>query len=224
MKDLAADAFDLLNGLHWTEERSIHVVGHSMGGMEAQELAMLCPSRVGSLTFISTTYHWMADLSLLNSAKGILSIFVPQDEDQKLAQTRKSLFGKTWPDEADTEGLFPTNGDNWAARDYLNMDIPYYGAILQIPACVGHRVKPEDLEKLAQDVGGSRIQVMHGRSDNMAPFTSGQRLHEALGGDGSGVQLHALEDTGHNLPVERFSETVKRLEAIIALTSSIDGK
>ena len=60
MKDLANDALDLLNGLKWTEDRSIHVVGHSMGGMQSQELALLCPSRIASLTLIATTSNWIA--------------------------------------------------------------------------------------------------------------------------------------------------------------------
>lgn len=38
MKDLASDVVDLLDKLEWTEDRSIHIVGHSMGGMMAQEI------------------------------------------------------------------------------------------------------------------------------------------------------------------------------------------
>ena len=41
MSDLATDALEALNGLGWTEVQSVNVVGHSMGGMIAQELVSL---------------------------------------------------------------------------------------------------------------------------------------------------------------------------------------
>ena len=36
--EMAKDVVELLNHVGWTEERSVHVVGISMGGMIAQEL------------------------------------------------------------------------------------------------------------------------------------------------------------------------------------------
>ena len=43
MRDLATDALEALDGLGWTEGQSVNVVGHSMGGMIAQELvSLLC--------------------------------------------------------------------------------------------------------------------------------------------------------------------------------------
>ena len=41
MKDLATDVLEALDGLGWTEAQSVNVVGHSMGGMIAQELVSL---------------------------------------------------------------------------------------------------------------------------------------------------------------------------------------
>ena len=38
MKDLATDTLEVLDYLGWKEDRSVHIVGHSMGGMIAQEL------------------------------------------------------------------------------------------------------------------------------------------------------------------------------------------
>ena len=51
LRDLAADARAVLDA---TGSRRAHVVGHSMGGAIAQELALSYPDRVATLTLVST--------------------------------------------------------------------------------------------------------------------------------------------------------------------------
>ena len=38
MKDMASDVVELLDKLEWTADKSVNLVGHSMGGMMAQEI------------------------------------------------------------------------------------------------------------------------------------------------------------------------------------------
>jgi pimeloyl-ACP methyl ester carboxylesterase len=52
---MARDVLELLDYLQWTKDRSINVVGISMGGMISLELAKIIPERLCSMTLISTT-------------------------------------------------------------------------------------------------------------------------------------------------------------------------
>lgn len=159
----------------------------------------------------------MADLSILSGAKTFWSMFRPKSEDQKLADLKDHFFGKSWIYEPDEQGVFPTNGDNWAGTAYLNAVVYYRGALLQAPACAGHKVKPEQLKTIAEEIGHSNILIIHGHQDKVAPFPAAQRMFDAFGGHhNSGVKMEVLEDTGHLPPIERFQRTVQLIEDLTA--------
>jgi predicted esterase len=146
-------------------------------------------------------------------------MFIPKGQDQRLADSKSTFFGESWPNAPHDSGqggrgIFPTNGDAWAATNYLEAQIYYRGAILQAPACVRHHVQPGALRALAEQVGGSKIQILHGRSDKIAPYAAAERLYAAFGGDESGVKLQFFGDTGHLLTLERVGEIVASLEAL----------
>ncbi len=54
LRDLARDAFALLDYLDYDR---VHLLGHSMGGMIAQEMALLYPDRIGKLVLASSSPH-----------------------------------------------------------------------------------------------------------------------------------------------------------------------
>lgn len=64
--EMARDAVELLDHVGWTQDRSVHVVGISMGGMIAQELVRQHPSagvaRRSVLTCIAGATHPQSDL------------------------------------------------------------------------------------------------------------------------------------------------------------------
>lgn len=132
-----------------------------------------------------------------------------------MGDTKAIFFGQSWPNEPDEQEIFPTNGDNWAAASYLNQDISYRGAILQAPACVRHKMSPDSLRSLAKQIGPSKIQILHGRSDKVVPFSAAETLFEQLGGRlEADLRLHGFDDTSHLVPVERFAQTRELIEAV----------
>jgi pimeloyl-ACP methyl ester carboxylesterase len=52
--EMAEDLIEVLDHVGWTARRELHVVGISMGGMIAQEVALKIPKRISSLNLIST--------------------------------------------------------------------------------------------------------------------------------------------------------------------------
>ncbi|KAJ3273284.1 hypothetical protein HDV01_004642 [Terramyces sp. JEL0728] len=85
---MAEDIKCVLEHSQWTDDRSVHLVGISMGGFISLELASLLPSQFKSMTLLVTAakfkkppkYHWHTEKQLLKYRPGhniIESIFSP---------------------------------------------------------------------------------------------------------------------------------------------------
>jgi 3-oxoadipate enol-lactonase len=76
IRSMAQQAADLLSALQLS---AVHVVGHSMGGQIAQELALAAPEHVGSLTLLST---WASPskrlISLLTEMSALAGTISPE--------------------------------------------------------------------------------------------------------------------------------------------------
>lgn len=176
--------------------------------------AVVDPSRIASLTLISTTSHWLNDLSLISATKATLSHLIPKSQDTRMTETKNTLFGQKWLDEPDERGIFPTNGDAWLAQ-MLRWPTHYKGAIVSARACVGHRMHPAEMQAVTRKVGGSNIQIMHGCADTLAPVAAAEKTFKDFGGPNSGVSLHLFDDVGHMVPDERASDVVHLLSGMI---------
>lgn len=166
------------------------------------------------MTLISTTSHWLNDLSLVSATKATLSQLIPKNQDTRMTEIKKTLFGQKWLNEPDERGVFPTNGDAWLAQ-MLGWPTHYKGAIVSARACVGHRMYPAEMRAIVDKMGGSHIQIMHGRTDTLAPVAAAEKTLGDFGGTDSGVSLHLFDNVGHMLPDERAPDVVRLVHNII---------
>lgn len=102
MKDMARDALRVMDALGWDDA---HLVGVSMGGMIAQECALLAESRFRSLTLIAT--HEGGGISWLPSFEGLKAWLEVNlaPESERFAALERLLYPEAWLRTADREAL-----------------------------------------------------------------------------------------------------------------------
>ncbi|OAA62251.1 glycylpeptide N-tetradecanoyltransferase [Cordyceps fumosorosea ARSEF 2679] len=101
--EMAADVVEVLDQIGWTEPRSIHVIGMSLGGMIAQELACAHPRRLRSLTLLCTTAALESDRPALETLCDRFDLLRPKGLERIIHDTAHRLFPRAWlvaPDEA----------------------------------------------------------------------------------------------------------------------------
>ncbi|KAI0890401.1 alpha/beta-hydrolase [Annulohypoxylon maeteangense] len=193
--EMARDLVEVLDHIGWTEERQLHVSGGSMGGMIAQELAVLAPQRIASLNLHSTAAKIEATGSFTEMT-GRLGTLFPRSLESEIRATAKGCFPQSWLEGADEAevpsaatprcevpkggyGRFESNYARFAAQE-ICVGRGKNGVLLQAVAAGFHRKSPEQLRDLADRVGRGRIMVMHGVEDAMIPVDHGRTLVQYL--------------------------------------------
>ena len=85
---LAKDAIDVMDHLNW--ERA-HVLGNSLGGMVAQELALLAPARIATLSLVVTCSAGAGATELVAYAE-LTKMAFESDVRKKLSHGNRFLF------------------------------------------------------------------------------------------------------------------------------------
>ncbi|KAL6789406.1 Alpha/Beta hydrolase protein [Trichoderma sp. SZMC 28012] len=202
---MAADIVEVLDHVGWTAERDVHLVGLSLGGMIAQEVAYAIPTRLRSLTLMGTTAQFESGpaKSWSDAMWQRLSFVVPKSEDQSIFDTGRKLFPEEWlaaPDDAASlpspkttsrcgpapgtpDGEYRTFDNNFqrfqAQELFKKRHASWFtqqGFLCQLIAAAGHRKTPQQLKTMADRVGRERILVMHGTVDNMITVPNGEKL------------------------------------------------
>ncbi|KAG6004614.1 hypothetical protein E4U21_000890 [Claviceps maximensis] len=202
--EMARDVLELLDRLGWTSPRDLNVMGISLGGMIAQELACLIPQRLQSLSLICTSARVQSHKPLSQTLWTRLKLFRPRSEEQTIQDIAMSIFPPSMLADPDTAIVLPSPRTTPRCRpapgtpdgEYPRFDSFFQryqaqelhkrhdaevqfsriGFFCQLSAAAGHYKSPAQLESLADEVGRERILVMHGVADEMIDVENGKKL------------------------------------------------
>jgi len=194
--DMAADAAGLLDHLHIDEA---HIVGASMGGMIAQQIAVDHPHKVRTLTSIMSTTGDPDVGAPTAEAMSVLMTPAPEDRDGAIAHGVEVTRIIAGPHHFDEE-----RARERAERSYDRSFHPA-GVVHQLMAILSSPSRTEALG--AVEVPAL---VIHGEVDPLVTVSGGHRTAEAL----SDVELIVVEDMGHDMAPEVWPVAYEAIERL----------
>jgi len=191
LRDMAEDTVALMDALRI---RSAHIVGASMGGMIAQEIAITFPERVRSLTSIMSTTGNPKVPSPTREATAVLTAPPPATKEEyfaRFAQTWKVLRAGSFPEE---EALDPSR----AARAWERGLNPA-GVGRQLRAILASGSRKERLRQVK-----APTLVIHGTVDPLVRPEGGKDTAASI----PGARLVMVEGMGHALPMRMWPQVI----------------
>lgn len=197
MAELALDAGAVLDAVGW---KSAHVLGVSMGGMVAQQLAIAAPTRVRSLTSIMST---TGARDVGRPRPGIFHVLVqspPADREKAAAHalTVARLIGSP---------AHPAPAEEILARARVAFDRAFdpRGVGRQFAAILGS----PDRTPLLGSVRCPTL-VVHGEQDPLVDISGGRATAVAV----PGAESVLLEGMGHDLPRPLWPRILDALDRV----------
>jgi len=200
IQDMARDVLALFDHLGWADA---HVVGASMGGMVAQEVALLAPARARSLTLIATHSGRLADHApRIRTLLGFARVNAGPKAARRVAVERM-LFPRAYLDTAPRAPI-----DRAIERDFVRQP-PLVDRLAQLGAILRHSTARR-LERLALPT----LVVVAGQDDLLPP-----KGCEALAELIPGARLVHIPDAGHGV-IGQCPDVVN--EALVAHLAAAD--
>ncbi|KAH7353358.1 glycylpeptide N-tetradecanoyltransferase [Plectosphaerella cucumerina] len=203
---MARDVLEVLDHVGWSDTpRSLHVCGISLGGMISQELALMVPDLIASLSLLCTAASMETTRNLPSVLWQRAGMIIPKPAEEAIRATALQIFTEEYllaPDEAKdlpVPGVTPNCLPPPGADAYVRFDSNFQrfqaqeltkrgdkklftakGFLLQLIAAGFHVKTPAQLRELGDKVGRERIAVVHGTRDNMIDVRFGRKLIEGL--------------------------------------------
>lgn len=198
--DLAEDALAVMDAQGWD---AAHIVGHSMGGVIAQEIALRARARVLSLTLMCTFHKGPQALAL---TRRMLSIGM-----------RSRIGTKRMRRHAFLEIVLSREEHASADLDACAEELAgLFGHDLAITPPIAMRqlfaMRDYDASARLGELAGIRTLVMSGSEDPLALPEYGRALADAI----PGAKFVAVPGAAHGLPIRHAAETNELLRAHFA--------
>ncbi len=185
MSDLAMFYLDLLDTLKLNE---VHLVGHSMGGWLALEIAVRNSTRLASLSLVNA-----AGIHVQGVDKGDLFICTPEESvsllnhDAQAARARQA-----------------------AAASGVDPRVIYRNRVSTARLCWSPRLFNPSLEKWLHRISLPTL-ILWGESDQVLPLAYAHQLAKCIGD----ARLVTVPACGHNLPYEHPDRFASELTTFI---------
>eukprot|EP01065_Artemidia_motanka_P004313 TRINITY_DN12059_c0_g2_i2.p1 TRINITY_DN12059_c0_g2~~TRINITY_DN12059_c0_g2_i2.p1 ORF type:complete len:272 (+),score=88.86 TRINITY_DN12059_c0_g2_i2:570-1385(+) len=223
--DMAKDALALLDGIHWTAPRSVHVAGVSMGGMITLELARIDLPRFASLSLIATSAGGLSALALfvLRMPSGVAQLartFAAVNPRDRLNHAMRLLFPQQVLD-GTADG--PSIGELKRAMVRRGQAAAASGArpnpalsvvARQALAVSAHRVSGAALEAMRQHFGGA-VLVVTGDADELVDRRNSDILGRALG-----TRPVVIAQAGHGVAEQCAKQVNEALLRVMGLAAA----
>ncbi|HEX6291051.1 MAG TPA: alpha/beta fold hydrolase [Herpetosiphonaceae bacterium] len=165
IRDMAADTLGLMRRVGF--ERA-HVVGTSMGGYIAQELALLAPQQIGALVLAGTVAHSDAWLDNVWT----MTLKLAADEAQRETRVRQSLLLSFSPQFLNNQGIV----DGLVQYGVEKPQQPLEGLRGHVAACRSHDTRGR-LERIV-----APTLVLAGEQDVLMPLARVRQVADAIPG------------------------------------------
>jgi pimeloyl-ACP methyl ester carboxylesterase len=195
LRDMAEDTIGLMDALGI---KSAHLVGASMGGMIAQEIAILFPQRVRSLTSIMSTTGNPRIPPPTRAAAALLMAPPPTTKDEYLtrfAQTWKMLRVGSFPEDEAT--------DRARGERCFERGLSPAGVGRQLRAILASGSRKERLHMVK-----APTLVIHGTVDPLVHPAGGKDTAASI----PGAKLLMIEGMGHAIPIPMWPEIIGAID------------
>jgi pimeloyl-ACP methyl ester carboxylesterase len=193
--ELADDAAALIAALGW---EAAHVVGISMGGMVAQELALRHPDRIRTLT-LGCTYAGGEGSALTSSqvSTKLAEAMMAGDPDRAIATAYEVNVSPGYGADKSAYGTF------YEMATALPTPVPVI--MLQMQAIAAH----DTLDRL-QEISAPTL-VIHGTVDEMLPYSNAVLIASKI----PDAQLETLEGVGHMFWWEQPERSAAAIRSLV---------